>query len=207
MAKLSTINPTRQELLKLRKRLKTARSGHKLLKDKLESLMREFLERISRLKEQKEFLDEHLPILYKAFFKAQSELGKERAVSLLSHIPDARLGVKTENMMGVKGFEYALDNIKEISTAPFPRFASTADLDNAREESLQMLDALLDYASLEHQLRALAAEIERTRRRVNVLEYVFIPELLSTRKFITHKLEESERMSRTVLMKLKSQLR
>ncbi len=207
MAKLLTVNPTRQELLKLRKRLKTAQSGHKLLKDKLESLMREFLERISRLKERREFLDERLPVLYRSFFKAQSELGRDRAFSILSHIPNARLGMRTRNIMGVKGLEYEIENLKEISEAPFPKFASTADMDKAREESLKVLDALLDYASLEQQLRSLADEIEKTRRRVNALEHLFIPELLRTRKFISHKLEESERMSRTVLMKLKSQLR
>lgn len=207
MAKLSTVNPTRQELLKLRKRLKTAQSGHKLLKDKLESLMREFLERISRLKENKEYLEERLPIFYRAFFRAQSELGQSRSSSILSHIPDARLGVRVSSMMGVRGLNYELDNLDEISKAPFPKIASTADMDEARRESIDILAALMEYASLEQQLRSLAEEIEKTRRRVNALEYVFIPELLKTRKFISHKLEESERMSRTVLMKLKSQLR
>lgn len=169
--------------------------------------MREFLERISRLKEKKENLEERLPLFYRAFFRAQSELGRNRASSLLSHIPSARLGVEVNNIMGVRGMEYKLDNLEEISSAPFPKMASTADMDEAREESINVLSDLMEYASLEQQLRSLADEIEKTRRRVNALEYIFIPELLRTRKFISHKLEESERMSRTVLMKLKSQLR
>jgi len=207
MAKLSTINPTRQELLKLRKKLKTAQLGHKLLRDKLESLMREFLSRISRLKNKKDNLEERLPLLYRAFFRAQAELGGDQALSLLSHIPSARLGVRIDNIMGAKGLEYKLDNLEEISSAPFPKMASTADMDEAREESINVLADLMEYASIEQQLRSLAEEIEKTRRRVNVLEYIFIPELLRTKKIITHKLEESERMSRAVLMKLKSQLR
>lgn len=207
MAKLSTINPTRQELLKLRKKLKTAQLGHKLLRDKLESLMREFLNRISRLKNKKDNLEERLPLFYRAFFRAQAELGEDQALSLLSHIPSARLGVRIDNIMGAKGLEYKLDNLEEISSAPFSKMASTADMDEAREESINILADLMEYASIEQQLRSLAEEIEKTRRRVNVLEYIFIPELLRTKKIITHKLEESERMSRAVLMKLKSQLR
>ena len=183
-----------------------ARLGHKLLKDKLESLMREFLERISRLKENRKNLKERLPLFYKAFFRAEVEIGKNRASSLLSHIPSARLVMRTDNIMGVRGIEYELDNLEEILGAPFPKMASTADMDEAREESINVLADLMVCASLEQQLRSLADEIEKTRRRVNALEYIFIPELLKTKKFISHKLEESERMSRIVLMKLKSQL-
>ena len=201
--KLQTINTTRQELIKIKKRLKTARAGHKLLKDKLESLMREFLGMIHQLKTLQKEIREEVPLFYFLFFQANSQLSPDWTKKLFLTIPFAKLDKKNLNMMGVRSVEYkaTLDSYK------IPVLASTYELDEAKEKSKDMLAVLMKYASLERQVRDLVQEIEKTRRRVNALEFIFIPELVNTQKFIFQKLEESDRMSRTILMKLKTMLR
>lgn len=200
------INPTRQELLKLKKKLKTARAGHKLLKDKLDSLMREFLDRVHELRELRGQLEEELPSALLNFFQAQNLMGPKMIAGLFSHLPKIQLKQEEENLMGVKVERYELLNKEAVMTSPLGELAINSFLAEARERLQALFEDILKYAFLEQELRLLAEEIERTRRRVNVLEYVLIPEMVRVQKFISQKLEEGERFSRTILMKLKSQL-
>jgi V/A-type H+-transporting ATPase subunit D len=197
------INPTRQELLKLKKQLKVAQSGHKLLKNKLDSLIQEFLKHVKELQKLGDNISNEIPGLLMNYLKAENNVGENELDALLSHIPQAKLGVKKKNIMGVRVEEYEFKNKKEIKETPFSKKAGDYNLEKVKEKTYQIVDDLLTYATLEQKIKLLAKEIENTRRRVNSLEYVYIPEIEESQKYITQKLEEKERFERTVLMKLK----
>lgn len=197
---------TRQELLRLKKKAKTAKAGHKLLKDKRESLMREFLSRVARLKERRAHLQDRLPRYFSLFFTGQALMGPEVVTMLLASVPSARIRQEERNMMGVRGLSYELENKEDVLSWELPREAASREIEDATAEAEHILAELLEYASLEQQLRRLAEEIERTRRRVNALEHVVIPQIIRAQRKIAQKLEEAERLSRAVLMKLKSHL-
>ncbi len=200
------INPTRQELLRLKKQLKVAQSGHRLLKNKLDSLIQEFLNHVKELQELRKGIEGKIPVFLMDFLKAENNLGGAELNALTSHIPFASISVKRENIMGVKVDEYEFLNKTEIKETPFSDKAIDYNLEKAREKSSELIDKIIEYATLEQKIKMLAEEIESTRRRVNSLEHVYIPEIIKSRKYITQKLEEKERFERTVLMKLKDQL-
>lgn len=198
------INPTRQELLKLKKRLKIAKSGHKLLREKLDGLMREFLGRINKLRNLRKTLEEKLPVIFFDFLRSQNNLGPKNLENLLSHIPQAEIETSTSNIMGVNLEGYDVLNKKEIMETPFSVLSSNYYLEKSRKEIIEIFQEILNYANLTNEIKTLSAEIERNRRRVNSLEYVYIPEMIRTKKYITQKLEEGERFNRAVLLKLKT---
>lgn len=198
------INPTRQELLKLKRRLKIARSGHKLLKEKLEGLMREFFLRIEKILRLEEEIEAALNPAILGFFQARGELGPRDIGSLLSHIPKMEIIGKSRNVMGVDIADYEIKNTDVIKKSCVDIISSNSKLIFAGEKMRVLMDKLVDYAILSIQVRNLAAEIEKNRRRVNSLEYVYIPQMEKSRKYIMQKLEEGERFDRTVLLKLKT---
>lgn len=200
------INPTRQELLKLKKRLKTARLGHKLLEDKLESLMQEFLKRIKLIKGLRKDLENKIPQVFFNFLWAQDLTGPKEINLLISHFPSALLETKEKNIMGVVIQEYRVANKEEILKSSLGSLSANSLLQKTYEMLHGLFDNLINYSLLEQELRSLASEIEQTRRRVNALEYMFIPEMERVKKYISQKLEENERFSRSTLMKLKTQL-
>ncbi len=200
------INATRQELLKLKKQLKTARSGHQLLKNKLDSLIQEFLSRVRQLQSLQDRVRQILPDFLLDYFQAENNLGSREIDALLCHLPEAKLSVRRKNIMGVRVEEYEFANQAEIIEAPFSLDAAGYFLAKARKKAYNLIELLFAYATLEQKIKLLAEEIEQVRRRVNSLEYVYIPEIEQSRKYIMQKLEEKERFERTVLMKLKSRL-
>ncbi len=200
------INPTRQELLRLKKQLKVAVSGHKLLKNKLDSLIQEFLTHVKKLQGLREKIENQTPGLLMSYLKAENNLGKSQIDALISQIPEAELGLERENIMGVRVEEYEFKNLEEIQKTPLSKKSGDSNLEKAQNKSYEILDSILKYATLEQKIKLLAAEIENTRRRVNSLEHVYIPEIKEAQKYITQKLEEKERFERTVLIKLKDQL-
>jgi V/A-type H+/Na+-transporting ATPase subunit D len=197
------INPTRQELLKIKKRLKTAQSGHGLLKEKLEGLMQEFLANIKNLKLTREELEKNLPQAFFNFFCFNNRIGYKETEKLINHFPLADVDLSFSNIMGVKVRKIELKNSQSIKQTKFSRFSNDNFVDQAKRLITENMDNLLVYANLMIKIRLLAEEIEKTRRRVNSLEYVYIPEMLRIKKYISQKLEERERFDRTVILKLK----
>jgi V/A-type H+-transporting ATPase subunit D len=202
MARLN-VNPNRMELLKLRRRLAVARRGHKLLKDKLDELMKRFLELMRDASTMRERLEEELSQAYAAFAMARSEVMKEELQEAMA-IPCVEIFVEADekNIMGVKAPEFRVDmaggaGCYGLMTAPFA-------LDGALRRFQGLVPGMVELAETENRLKRLAMEIEKTRRRVNALEYVLIPSLEETVTYITMKLDEMERSYRTQLMKIKS---
>lgn len=197
------VNPTRQELLKIKKRLKTARSGHGLLKEKLDGLMQEFLANIKDLKTARKSLDEKMASAFISFYKANNRMGKERLSALMSHIKEAEIDLSFYSVMGVRIRKVAVLNKKEIEEYQVARQAGDDNFNASEKEIRMIFEDIISYANLIIKVRLLAEEIEKTRRRVNSLEYIYIPEMERVIKYISQKLEERERFDRTVILKLK----
>ena len=205
MADVLNVNPTRMELGRLKKRLATARRGHKLLKDKCDELMKTFLESVKenkalRIKTEKRIADIHASFTVAAALTS-SEVLEE---ALVYPKNEAELSVSTKNIMSVNVPEYDFRMKKEADGLLSYGFAFTAaELDDAAAELDKAVPDLLRLAEAEKRSQMLAEEIEKTRRRVNALEYTMIPQLENTIKVITMKLSENERGNLTRLMKVK----
>ncbi len=200
------VNPTRQELLELKKKLERAKTGHDLLEDKLESLMQEFLNKIKKIKNLRKKIENNVPQLYYSFFELQATLGQKQLSNLISSVPKLKVDTSPENIVGVKTERYKAQNKEEVLSYSFGSEIPVGFVSQIQKSLKEIFNDLLLYASLEQQVRALADEITTTRRRVNALEYVFIPQMEEGKKYISQKLEENERFTRALLMKLKAQL-
>ncbi len=197
------INPTRQELLKIKKRLKTAHLGHSLLKEKLNGLMKEFLGSIRELKLIRKNLEKDAPSAFFDFFCSNNRIGTEKTEILINHCPLADVDVSFYNIMGVKIRKGEIKNKEEIKETEISFLSSDDLLCQSREKTQAMIGDILEYANTTIKVRLLAEEIERTRRRVNSLEHIYIPEMERVKKYIFQKLEERERFDKTVILKLK----
>jgi len=199
------VNPNRMELLKLRKRGETARRGHKLLKDKLDELLKEFMARIAENRRLRTEVERALFAAYGLLAIARAEAGGPViAQALLAGAPAEMIEVDERNVMSVKVPEVRL------GTVPTPEGYSLATTPAVLDEALEGLSAvvpkMVELAAREKAIELLAAEIETTRRRVNALEYVLIPQLEGAIREIRMKLDEAERSERTRLMKVKDML-
>ncbi len=196
------INPTRQELLRLKKRLVLARKGHKLLKDKQDELVRNFLEIIEETKKLRIEADEEIQSVYQSFSIAEGIVGGPVLESLFA-VPGAgtELKSKTKSIMNLKVPEFEA----EITGDPFDygTARSSVTVDRSVRRYGNLLETLLKLAEREKTSILLAEEIEKTRRRVNALEYILIPNITDTIKYITMKLSEMERSALTRIMKVK----
>lgn len=202
MARIN-VNPNRMELLKLRRRTAIAKRGHKLLKDKLDELMKQFMGLIKEGGSLRDDVERKLVEAYTVFSIARSEVTTEEVEEALA-VPAASLdlSIGDERIMGVKVPHFDVESsggydCYGLATTPM---AFDAALQHYRE----LVPMLVALAELENNIRLLAIEIEKTRRRVNALEYVLIPSLEETVAYITMKLDEMERSYRTQLMKIKS---
>ena len=207
MAKLK-VNPTRMALSELKLRLVTAKRGHKLLKDKQDELMRQFINLIKENKKLRVEVEKELSESFKSFLLASatmSPLFLESAVSF----PKEKLSVeiKSKNIMSVNVPEMKfVKEEMEGSIFPFGFVQTSAELDDTVIKLQKVLDNLLSLAEIEKSCQLMADEIEKTRRRVNALEYSTIPNLEETVKDIRMKLDENERATITRLMKVKQML-
>lgn len=202
MARLN-VNPTRMELAVLKERLNIATSGHKILKDKQDGLIRNFIE----LTQQNVKLREEVESLIKngmQIFALAKALLHEEYLEQISLVPaqNVRLDVDRENLWNVKVPEMHFTHDKG-SQLKYGYLNSNADLDQTLNSFHEVLPKLLELAELEKTCQLLAGEIERTRRRVNALEERTIPDLKETIKYIHLKLDENERAEITRLMKVK----
>ena len=207
MAKLK-VNPTRMALSELKLRLVTAKRGHKLLKDKQDELMRQFINLIKENKKLRMEVEKELSESFKSFLLASatmSPLFLESAVSF----PKEKLSVeiKSKNIMSVNVPEMKfVKEEMEGSIFPYGFVQTSAELDDTVIKLQKVLDNLLSLAEIEKSCQLMADEIEKTRRRVNALEYSTIPNLEETVKDIRMKLDENERPTITRLMKVKQML-
>ena len=207
MAKLK-VNPTRMALSELKKRLVTAKRGHKLLKDKQDELMRQFINLIKENKKLRVEVEKELSDSFKSFLLASATMSPLFLESAIS-FPKAKIALemKLKNIMSVNVPEMKFVK-EEVEGGIFPYgFVQTsAELDDTVVKLQKVLDRLLSLAEIEKSCQLMADEIEKTRRRVNALEYSTIPNLEETVKDIRMKLDENERATITRLMKVKQML-
>ena len=202
----ATINPTRMELTRLKGRLKTATRGHKLLKDKRDELMKQFLEIVRKNRELRAKVEKGLEEANAAFTVASAIMGPEMLEqALLYPKQSVELDMKFKNVMSVNVPVYEFHTRNEDPTEVYPYgFAQTSgELDSAVDALNRVFQDMLELAEVEKTMQLLAEDIEKTRRRVNALEYVMIPEMQEKIKYITMKLDENERGNITHLMKVK----
>ena len=202
----TTINPTRMELTRLKGRLKTAQRGHKLLKDKRDELMKQFMDVVRQNREIRRRVEEGLMKVHGSFTVASAIMSPEMLEqSLLYPKQSVELDMTFRNIMSVNVPEY---QFKTRSTEageiyPYGFAATSGELDDAVSALAQVLQDMLRLAEIEKTSQLLAEEIEKTRRRVNALEYVKIPEMQAIIKYITLKLDVNERANTIRLMKVK----
>lgn len=200
------IIPTRMVLNQLKGRLKTATRGHKLLKDKRDELMRQFMEVVRKNKELRSNVEQGLTEAFSALTVASAIMSPEiLEQSLLYPRQSVELGMTFKNIMSVNVPQYTFKTRNDASAEIFSYgFAQTSgELDDALGRLSQVFRDMLELAQVEKTMQMLAQEIEKTRRRVNALEYVMIPEMRSNIKYITMKLAENENATKVRLMKVK----
>jgi V/A-type H+-transporting ATPase subunit D len=205
MARLN-VNPTRMVLTTLKKRLKVASKGHKMLKDKRDELMKQFLELARKNKALREQVEVNIGDVYSNFVIASAVMSPEILnEALMFPKQGVSIEVSNKNVMSVNvpvfDFKTTTDDISNIY--PYGFATTSAELDNAIENLSDIFPELLSLAAVEKEVQLLASEIEKTRRRVNALEYVMIPQLEETIKYIQMKLDENERGNQIRLMKVK----
>ena len=202
------INPTRMELTRLKKRLKTAARGQKLLKDKRDEMVRRFIEIIRRNKELREEVEQKLSAAMGRFSVARAEMGNAAVEEALIYpVRNAEIETGLRNIMSVDVPTIKLiPDGNESCELPYGFAFTSSELDGAVLDLAELLPLLIELAETEKACNMLANEIEKTRRRVNALEHVMIPEMEESIKYITMKLEENERGTKTRLMKVKDML-
>jgi V/A-type H+-transporting ATPase subunit D len=206
---IMSVNPTRMELTRLKKRLTVARRGHKLLKDKRDELMKKFLELVRKNKEFREKVEEMLKQVHSNFLVARAVMSSEvLEEALVFPKQSVALEVSSRNVMSVEVpvLDYKTESDDPGNIFPYGFATTSGELDGAIKALSGVLPYLLELAELEKSAQLLAEEIEKTRRRVNALEYVMIPQLTETIRYITMKLEENERGNLTRLMKVKDMM-
>lgn len=203
------INPTRMELTRLKRRLAMARRGHKLLKDKRDELMRQFLEAVRENKKLRREVEEGIVRANQHMSVARSLMQNEAlAVALMYHKQEMTLSVSEKNIMSVRvpKFQIELKTANKNDIYSYGYAFTSFDLDDAVRALSDIMPDLLRLAEVEKACQLMASEIEKTRRRVNALEHVMIPQYQETIRYITMKLDENERSSITRLMKIKDMM-
>ena len=202
----TTINPTRQELNRLKNRLRTSIRGHKLLKDKRDELMKQFMDVVRENRALRKRVEEGLMKAHGAFTVAAALMSPEMLEqSLLYPKQSVELDMTFQNIMSVDVPQYQFRTSSQDPGEVYPYgFAQTSgELDDAVDALSRVFSDMLRLAEIEKTSQLLAEEIEKTRRRVNALEYVKIPEMQANIKYITMKLDENERSNTIRLMKVK----
>lgn len=207
MARIN-VNPTRMELRSLKTRLKTAVRGHKMLKDKSDEMVRRFLTLARRNKQLREEVEKELTVAMKSFMLAGA-VSDAAAVAEAVSVPAFELKIKTEEqyVMNVAVPKLIVEPVSGDEVYPYGFATSPAELDVSVEKMSGVLNKLIELAEVEKCVNMLADEIEKNRRRVNALEYVMIPNIEETIKYITMKLDENERATTIRLMKFKDMVK
>ena len=201
------VNPTRMELRRLKSRLTTATRGHKLLKDKSDEMIRQFMIYVKRNKKLREEVEAELSSALKQFMLAQAVTSSsdiEEAIAMPG--TTVKLTTSTANVMSVNVPSIKIDKSENNELYPYSFASVTSELDSSIATMNKLLVKLVELAEVEKTCNMLADEIEKNRRRVNALEYVMIPQTQETIKYINMKLDENERSATIRLMKVKSMI-
>ena len=203
------VNPTRMEMKRYQARYQTARRGHKLLKDKRDELMKQFLDAVRETKTVREKVEAALEKSNKSFALASAVTSpKVMTEALMLPKKEVSLDISEKNVMSVvvPVFSYDLKGAQQSDGYNFGLAFTSGEIDTAVLELSEILPDMIKLAELEKSSQLMAEEIEKTRRRVNALEHVMIPQIEETIKSITMKLEENERGNLTRLMKVKDMM-
>ena len=202
----SAVTPTRMVLNQLKGRLRTASRGHKLLKDKRDEEMRQFMDIVRRNKELREKVDQGLSAAFAAMSMASAVMSPEMLEqSLLYARQRMELNVSHKNIMSVNVpvYDFKSEAPDQSGQLPYGFAQTSGELDDALSQLYAVFEDMLELAQVEKTMQLLAEDIEKTRRRVNALEYVMIPELQENIHYITMKLAENESSTKVRLMKVK----
>ena len=205
----TVVNPTRMELTRLKGKLKTSIRGHKLLKDKRDELMKQFLDVVREVRQLRSEVEQELMKVHGSFTVASALMsGAAMEQALMYPKQSVELDMTFKNVMSVSVPTYHYKTRTDDSGDIFPYgFANTSgELDSAVESLGTVFQSMLKLAQIEKTAQLLAEEIEKTRRRVNALEYVVIPQTQENIRYITMKLDENDRSTTTRLMKVKDML-
>jgi len=188
------VKPTRMALLEIRKKLELAQKGHKLLEEKRDALVEKFFKVIDKRKEFREKVNSEIKEGFNSLIQAQMILGEDK-LEELSHLTDnlGEIILDKENIMGVKIPSIDASNLKKELKFKYGFLETSAKFDDAQKKFKEIIYDLVELGDLESTVQSLSGEIEKTKRRVNVLENNLIPKLKSTRKYIEMQLEERER--------------
>lgn len=198
------INPTRMELTRLKKKRIMALRGHKLLKDKRDELMKQFISLVEENKMLRERVEAKLKNSNQKFLLAKAEMSEEiLAVSLLAPKQSISIDVTKHNIMGVEvpKFNYTTRTANQNDIYSYGLAFTSPTLDDAVKSLYEIFDDMIKLAEVEKTCQILASEIEKTRRRVNALEHLVIPQAEAGIKYISMKLDENERSAQVRLMK------
>lgn len=208
MARLN-VNPTRMELTNLKNKLNTSRRGHKLLKDKRDELMRQFMELVHENERLRKAVEEGISTANKFFASAGASMEREELeTSFLMPKQKVTLELSEKNVMSVHipvfDTRFKSQDMSDIYSYGYA--FTSAELDEGVRALSDIFPKMIRLAEVEKSCFLLADEIEKTRRRVNALEHVMIPRYEETIKYITMKLDENERSTTTRLMKVKNMM-
>lgn len=206
MARLH-VNPTRMELSSIRKRLKVAVRGHKLLKDKRDEMMRKFVDFVRENQKLRKEVEKELTSAMRDFLMARAAMSSESLeTAVLMPSRTMSIDVSTKNIMSINVPVFKMNQGEGTSLYPYGLLDTSGELDEAISRLDRVLKRMIELAEMEKACNMLADEIEKTRRRVNALEYVMIPDMEETIKYIKMKLDESERGAQIRLMKVKDMI-
>ncbi|HPF18559.1 MAG: V-type ATP synthase subunit D [Bacillota bacterium] len=208
MARMN-VNPTRMVLTSLKKKLVVAKRGHKLMKDKRDELMKQFLELARENKVLREEVEKELMEVYGSFTIASAVMSPQlMSEALMYPTQGVSIGVGNKNVMSVNVpvFEFTAEEDDSANIYPYGFAGTSGELDSAVKSLSRVFPRMLELAGKEKQADLMAQEIEKTRRRVNALEYIMIPRLSETIRYIRMKLDENERGNQTRLMKVKDMM-
>ena len=208
MARLN-VNPTRMVLTSLKKKLVVAIRGHKLLKDKRDELMKQFLELARKNKVLREEVERQLAEVYRNFAIANAVMPSEMMEEALMYPKQGvaiELGKKNVMSVNVPVFDFTTKTEDKTDIYPYGFATTSGELDKAIARLAEVFPLMVELAAMEKEASLLAQEIEKTRRRVNALEYIMIPNLEETIKYIKMKLDENERGNQVRLMKVKDMM-
>jgi V/A-type H+-transporting ATPase subunit D len=205
---LQNIKPTRMELLKLKKRVKLADRGHELLREKRDALISELMLVIKQYRDARKRVEENLKTAFYNLLMVEVLLGPRDLEQITGiTLRDVGLEFVTKNIMGVSVPILKIgDVVRRINERGYGFLSTTAKLDDAAKGFEESLLLIVKLAEVEESLRRIALEVEKTRRRVNALEYVVIPRLNATIKYIEMRMEEIEREGFLRLKKIKASL-
>jgi V/A-type H+-transporting ATPase subunit D len=197
------VNPNRMELLRLRRRFLLAERGHKLLKGKLEEIMRRFLEIMGRLYDIHSGISTKWNRVLLSFGFVRGRNAQKELERLLPE-GELSLGIKREKIFGLSIPKFSIEG---WTISDYDLLNTESELDVGMKKMQEIMEDLLEMARLWKAVELLSREIEVTRRRVNALEHILIPNIKETIRYISNRLEEMERSYQVQLMRVKEIVR